>query len=195
MTSTAGAEPITAPGKSSTPHSGPTWHSPKEKSTLHACSPYLGGEKRVVGYYHGVKSASVDLVVGAEPGRQASRVRFNEVKAGKRAEVEFSVIDVDHGCVVAAGPDEVSEVPALVSVNAVGCLDPTWVFGSVAIPAPVYEARERHHRLAWTVPEGKNLCYRVLAATVDYRALMAWLQNGSGPSPRISMVYAYFRAS
>ena len=48
MTSTAGAEPITAPGKSSTPHSGPTWHSPKEKSTLHACSPYLGGEKRVV---------------------------------------------------------------------------------------------------------------------------------------------------
>ena len=147
-----------------------------------------------MGFYHGVTSTSVDLVVGAEPGQQASHVRLNEVKAGKRAEVEFSVIDVEHGFVVAAGPDEVAAVPTIVSVNEVGCLDPTWVFGSVAIPAPVYEARERHHRLTWTVHEGKNLCYRVLAETVDYRALMAWLQNGSGPSPRISMVYAYFRA-
>lgn len=165
--SAADAAPVSAKGGN--PPSG-TWVTPKEKDMkLEVCSPYLGGQKSLVGYYHGVKTIPVAAFTN---GVISGDVPFNKIKAGKTAELEYTVVDSTNNCVVGDGgyvPAAPSLIPvAMTQIFEIDCV--TYADKPVLpieVSAPVFEAKERHSKVTWSVPAGKGLCFEAVTATVS----------------------------
>ncbi|CAB5011301.1 unannotated protein [freshwater metagenome] len=152
--SAADAAPLAAKGKES--RSG-TWVTPKEKDMkLEVCAPYLGGEKALVGYYHGIKTVAGTMDITAEI--PTLNVPFNKVKAGTSVELEFSLIDSTNNCVI---PEELF----LTVVSEINCSTKEVI--DFSYPSAMFEDRERHHQSIWEVPVGKGRCYQVFTLTLN----------------------------